>query len=36
MPVVTTSDDISLHYVDEGPRDAPVLLIVPGWGGSAV
>lgn len=36
MPVLTTSDNISLHYVDEGPRDAAVLLIVPGWGGSAV
>lgn len=35
MPVLTTSDNIRLHYVDEGPRDAPVLLMVPGWSGSA-
>lgn len=36
MPMLKTSDGVSLHYVDEGPRDAPVLLLVPGWGGSTV
>lgn len=36
MPVLTTNDGVRLHYVDEGPRDAPVLLLVPGWGGSTI
>ncbi len=36
MPMLNTSDGVPLHYVDEGPRDAPVLLLVPGWGGSTV
>jgi len=32
MPMLTTNDDVRLHYVDEGPSDAPVLLMIPGWG----
>jgi pimeloyl-ACP methyl ester carboxylesterase len=26
---------VGLHYTDEGPRDAPALLLVHGWGGDA-
>ncbi|MGN9837810.1 alpha/beta fold hydrolase [Nonomuraea sp. H19] len=26
---------VTLHHIDEGPRDAPVLLLVHGWGGDA-
>ena len=27
------SDEISIAYVDEGHQDAPILLMVHGWGG---
>jgi microsomal epoxide hydrolase len=27
----TTSDGVRLHYIDVGPRQAPVLLFIPGW-----
>lgn len=31
MPRLKTSDGVAWHYVDEGPREAPALLLVPGW-----
>lgn len=34
MPFLHTNDGVRLHYVDHGPRDAPVLLLLPGWGTS--